>query len=151
MDIIKLDIDNNVVFRYRSRYVSLLELRIERGYYHTHIDNKVEIFYRDRCYTMEISDVHINEKKLVSYTMDEIVGLQGKYLLANGLYYKEYCCYLTEGDSLEIVNYVEPGNKPISMIGIMKIIESGLVKQLIVPANFQFTTDFPSIPIIWRS
>lgn len=100
---------------------------------------------------MKISDVHINEKKLVSYTMDEIVGLQGKYLLTNGLYHKEYYWYWTCDDSLEIVNYIEPGNKPISMIGIMKIIESGLVKQLIVPANFQFTPDFPSIPIIRRN
>ena len=153
MDPIKLEVDNNVVFRYHSQFLSLVEMRISNQYFSDKYrfaggTDNVQIFHQNENYFISYYNMFINDKKLVDYTILEILDLQGKYTITDKPAEKTY--YFHFIDQTMTINYnQECATFPITMNNIKKVLESGIVKNIVVPPDFD-TSNFPPITIVFR-
>lgn len=126
MTSMRLEINNDAVFRYRSQFLSLVEMRISNQHFSDKYrfagdTDNVQIFHQNENYFISYYNIFINDKKLVDYTILEILDLQGKYTITDKPAEKTYYFHFM-GQTMMINYNQECATFPITMNNIKKSI-----------------------------
>lgn len=140
--------NNNVVYEYQERFLTLLELYVIKycRFLYQPPDLYMSIYHQGIKFIISPEELYINGKLFREHTWDELANIQGQYIIGRDPAKKQYYFHFMD-QTLIISNNQERATFPITIDGIIKAIESGIVKNIVVPPNFD-TSKLPSVPIV---